>query len=52
MKKMLHVFLLVTSILIAGENAFAANGDVAGYIYSTDIIAYINDKPIESYSVG
>ena len=39
-------------ILPISSTVLAANGDVAGYIYSTDILAYINDKPIERYNIG
>ena len=39
-------------ILPISSTVLAAYGDVAGYIYSTDILAYINDKPIESYNIG
>ena len=39
-------------ILPISSTVLAANGDVAGYIYSTDILAYVNDRPIESYNIG
>ena len=32
--------------------AYAANGDVAGDIYSTDILAVVNGFPMESYNIG
>lgn len=52
MKKLLSILLFITSILIISTNAFAANGDIAGYIYSTDIRAYINGFEVESYNMG
>lgn len=34
-------------------SAHAANvGDVAGDVYSTDIVAYVDDMPIRSYNIG
>ncbi len=29
-----------------------ADGNIEGYIYSTDILAYVNGKPINSYNIG
>ena len=52
MKKLLSILLFIISILIISTNAFAANGDVVGYIYSTDIRAYINGVEVESYNIG
>lgn len=52
MKKLLSILLFITSILIISTNAFAANGDVAGYIYSTDIVAYIDGMAVPSYNIG
>ena len=52
MKKLLASILSIMIILTISSTVLAANGDVAGYIYSTDILAYINDKPIESYNIG
>ena len=52
MKKLLSILFFITSILIISTSAFAANGDVAGHIYSTDIRAYINGIEVESYNIG
>ena len=52
MKKLLASILSIIIILPISSIVAAANGDVAGYIYSTDILAYVNDKPIESYNIG
>lgn len=52
MKKLLASILSIIIILPISSIVSAANGDVAGYIYSTDILAYVNDKPIESYNIG
>ncbi|MCH5185910.1 MAG: hypothetical protein J1F64_07275 [Oscillospiraceae bacterium] len=32
--------------------ASAQNGDIIGNVYSTDILAYVNGKPIVSYNIG
>ena len=32
--------------------AFAASGDIAEKIYSTDVLAYINGIPVQSYDIG
>lgn len=52
MKKLLASILSIMIILPISSTVLAANGDVAGYIYSTDILAYVNDRPIESYNIG
>ena len=52
MKKLLSMLLFITSILIISTNVFAANGDIVGHIYSTDIRAYINGVEVESYNIG
>ena len=46
MKKILTL-ILIFSMMIHTRIALAVNGDVAGYIYSTDILAYVNGKPID-----
>ena len=34
-------------------SAYAANaGDIVGDVYSTDIVAYVDDMPIRSYNIG
>ena len=51
MKKL--VFISAFAMMCLGAaSAHAAVGDVAGSIYSTDIIAMINDEPIVSYNIG
>ena len=52
MKKMLIVFTFMVILLTTPANVNADSDDVEGKIYSTDILAYINDKPIESYNIG
>ena len=49
MKKFIVAVLFLLTLPLSVS---AANGDVVGYIYSTDILAYVNGKPIESYNVG
>lgn len=50
MKKLLVGLLTGATILSAG--AYAVNGDIVGKIYSTDIVAYINDREVTSYNIG
>lgn len=50
MKKTLILAALLCGL--AAITAHAANGDIAGHIYSTDIRAYINDVEVPSYNIG
>lgn len=50
MKRLIAVFLIF--ILTLTLSVFAANGDTAGYIYETDIKAYINGVEVASYNIG
>lgn len=50
MKKML-IGLLSVLLLLGGNTAFAYN-NIVGHIYSTDILAFVNDKPIDGYNIG
>jgi len=54
--KKLKIFTILGIILIcsifAQSVVFAKNGDVIGYIYSTNIRAYINGVEVESYNIG
>ena len=52
MKKIIPIILSVIMVFTLSMSVFAANGDVAGYIYSTDILAYINGVEVESYNIG
>ena len=52
MKKILSLILAFCMTLSLSSVAFAANGDIAGYIYSTDIRAFINGVEVESYNIG
>lgn len=52
MKKTLPVILTTAMLLSLATAAFAANGDVSGHIYSTDIRAYINGVEVPSYNIG
>ncbi|MBQ1376323.1 MAG: hypothetical protein IIY69_08580 [Clostridia bacterium] len=44
--------LMFAAVISASGSAFAASGDVAGKIYSTDILAYINGSEVPSYNIG
>jgi len=50
MKRIISVIL--TAIISMSTSAFAANGDVVGDIYSTDIRACINGVWVDSYNIG
>lgn len=50
MKKFL--FMIIALFVLAAPPAFAQNGDVIGSVYSTDILAYVNGLPINSYNIG
>ncbi len=39
-------------IMLVQSTVFAENGDVVGHIYSTDILAFVNGKPIDGYNIG
>ena len=50
---MKRIMILITVFCCAfGISASAANGDVVGHIYSTDIRAYINGVEVPSYNIG
>ena len=53
MKKFKLVSAALAAVMLLGSasGAFAANGDVVGSIYSTDILAYVNNRPIPSYNL-
>ncbi|MGN0181303.1 MAG: hypothetical protein ACI4DP_02655 [Candidatus Ornithomonoglobus sp.] len=50
-KKILSVTLLMGILCAAGCAASAANGDIAGEIYTTDILTQVDGKDIASYSI-
>lgn len=52
MKKIISIILSTIMMLTIYTTVFAANGDVVGHIYSTDIRAYINGVEVESYNIG
>ncbi len=52
MKKLLSIFLTTIIMFIISITTLAAKGDVVGYIYSTDIRAYINGVEVQSYNIG
>lgn len=52
MKKILSIILSTIIVCILSVTAFAANGDIVGHIYSTDIRAYINGVEVQSYNIG
>ena len=43
---------VVLSAFVLSQTAVSAVGDVCGYIYSTDILAYVNSLPVPSYNIG
>ncbi|MBR2743303.1 MAG: hypothetical protein IKD89_06910 [Clostridia bacterium] len=44
--------MMFAAVFMASGSAFAASGDIAGKIYSTDIIALINGSEVPSYNIG
>lgn len=52
MKRFLSMFLALTVIVTMPIAVLATKGDVAGYIYSTDICASINGVEVDSYNIG
>lgn len=44
--------MLALSALALGSSASAQVGDAVGSIYTTDIVAYVDDMPIKSYNIG
>ncbi len=52
MKKVISIILSTVMMLMISTSVFAANGDIIGHIYSTDIRAYINGVEVESYNIG
>lgn len=49
---MKKILISALSLLIFPLSVSAANGDIAGNIYSTDIRAYINDVEVQAYNIG
>ena len=52
MKKIISIILSIITIFTVSITAFAAIGDAAGEIYSTDIKACINGVWVDSYNIG
>lgn len=44
--------LAVCAMMLSATAVHSANGDIAGKIYSTDILAEINGKAVPSYNIG
>lgn len=49
--KKLMIALLTVVLLFIGNTVFA-DTNIVGHIYSTDILAFVNDKPIDGYNIG
>lgn len=52
MKKITTFIYIIIMLLLISITTYAANGDVAGKIYSTDIKAFINGVEVKSYNIG
>lgn len=52
MKKLICMILFTIMIFTLSVSVSAANGDVAGKIYATDIRAFINGIEVQSYNIG
>lgn len=46
------VFILLINVLFATVTVSAKPGDIAGKIYSTDIVAYIDEMAVPSFNIG
>ena len=46
------LFLLLALLMFLGTTASAKVGDVVGNIYTTDILAVVDNMPIKSYNIG
>lgn len=49
MKKIIFILLVLA---LSSSGVYAAPGDVVGEIYSTDILAYVGGRQINSYNIG
>lgn len=52
MKKVISIILSTVMMLMISTSVFAANGDVAGYIYYTDIKTIMYSAPINALNIG
>lgn len=52
MKKLWLMLFVLMIVTVVSSTAWATGGDVIGYIYSTDIRAYINGIEVKSYNIG
>ena len=52
MKALKYLVGAAAAVACIGLGAYAANGDVCGRIYSTDIVTYINGYKAPSYNIG
>lgn len=52
MKKNKLVISALIAMMVVSHTAFAASGDIAGDVYSTDITTYMYNAPITSYNIG
>lgn len=52
MKKIVSLFFMILMMIVTSLVCYAANGDIVGHIYSTDIRAFINGVEIPSYNIG
>lgn len=52
MKRIISVVLAIVFVFSVMPTAFAANGDIAGKIYATDIKTCINGVWVDSYNIG
>ena len=49
MKKLTYAFIIILALTLLSVPCFA-NGSVAGHIYSTDILTFVNGRPIDGYN--
>jgi len=51
-KKIIFILIISVMIILFNLTTLAKSGDVIGNIYSTNILAFINDIPVQSYNIN
>lgn len=51
MKRKFLGSIFAAAVMLFASAAYAANGDIAGTIYTTDILTQVDGKDITSYSL-
>jgi len=51
-KLSVYAVVLAAALLLGASKVSAARGEVAGTLYSTDVLAKVNGAPVQSYNIG